>query len=128
MAESSEERVIAGVGRAEAPSWVRAWVAAERANAPTAGLAAGPPHALWFLALWHLLMVLTWVWSGAENVAEDGEVDIQAASVVVRVVACVAELEAEAEPGAEGDLEDMLMDKEDGFENVLDGVVALDGE
>lgn len=67
MAESSEERVIAVVGSTEAPSWVRAAVTAERGTAPKAGLAAGPSHALWFLALWHLLLVLTWVWSGAEN-------------------------------------------------------------
>lgn len=47
-------------------------------------------------------------------------------SAVVHGAACGAELVAEAAPGAEGDLGDMLRDTEDGFENVLDEAVALD--
>lgn len=128
MAGSSEERGIAVVGSAEAPSWLRAWVAAERGRTPTAGPAAGPPRALWFLALWHLLMVSTWVWRGAESGAEDEEEgDRRAASAVARGAACGAELGAEAAPGAGGGWGDMSRDKEDGSGSVLDEAVAPDG-
>lgn len=99
--------MIAVAGSVVAPGWVRALEAAERGSAPRAGQAAGPPHALWFLALWHLLMVWTWALSGAENEAggeEEEEGVGWAASGAVRGAACGAEPEAEAAPGAEGDL------------------------
>lgn len=125
-AGSSEERAIAAVGSAVAPGWLHAWEAVERGSAPRAGLADGPLQALWFLALWHLIMVLSWVWNGDENEAEDEEEDGGwAVSVVVRGVGCGAGLQAEAAHGAAGDWGDMLMGKEDGFGAPVDGAVAL---
>lgn len=112
---------------AAAPGWVHAWEAAEREIAPRAGLTAGPPHALWFLALWHLLTVWTWAWGGAGN--EAGMRDEEgggrwAASAAVHGAACGAGLEAVAATGAEGDSGGTLMGKEDGFVSVLDGTAG----
>lgn len=91
-------------GSVAAPGWVRACEAAERGSAPRAGLAAGPPRALWFLALWHLRAVWTWAWGGAGNeVGEEEGGGGQAASAAVHGATCGAVLEAEAAPGAEGD-------------------------
>ena len=111
MAGSSEERAIAVAGSEAAPGWVPAWGAAERGLAPRAGLSAFPPHALWFLALWHLLTVWTWAWGGAGN--EEG-VGRRAACAAVCGAECGAGLEAKAAPGAEDDLGGMLMGKEGG--------------
>lgn len=116
-----------------APGWVRAWEAAERGIAPRAGLIAGQPCALWFLALWHLLMVWTWAWGGAGNEAGAGDEEAggwRAASAAVRGAACGVGLVAQAVPGAEGDSGGMLKDKEDGFVSALDGTVGggLGGE
>lgn len=112
-------------GSVAAPGWVHALEAAERGSAPRVGLASGPPHALWFLALWHLLMVWTWAWDGAGNEAGDEEGgDGGAANVAEHGVACGAGLQAEAAPGAEGDWEGMLTGREDGFVSVLDGAVG----
>lgn len=117
-------------GSVAAPGLVRAWEAAEREIAPRAGLIACPPHALWFLALWHLLMVWTWALGGAGNEAgargEEKEEagGGQAASEAVRGAACGAELEAEAAPGAEGDSGGTSTGKEDGFASALDGTVG----
>lgn len=114
-------------GSAAAPGWVRAWEAAERGTAPRAALTAGPPHALWFLALWHLLAVWTWAWGGAGSEAgtrDEQEGGGRAVSVAVRGAACVAGLEAGAAPGAEGDLEGTSMGKEDGFGSAPDGTVG----
>lgn len=89
--------MIAVAGSAAVLSWVRAWEAAERGSAPRACLAAGPPRALWFLALWHLRAVWTWTWGGIGNEAgeeEEEEGGKQAASAVVRGAACGAVLEA----------------------------------
>ena len=120
--------MIAVAGSVVAPGSVRAWEAAERATAPRAGLGVGTPHALWFPALWHLTTVLTWVWSDAESETEDEEEGVGwAVSVVVHVVVCEAGLEAEAAPGAAGDLGDMLMGKEGEFESVLEEAATLVG-
>lgn len=112
-------------GSVAAPGWIHAWEAAERETAPRAGLTAGPPHALWFLALWHLLTVWTWAWGGAGNEPEDEEGSGGwAVSAVVRGAACGAGLEAEAAPGAEGDSGGTLMGKEDEFVSVPDGTAG----
>lgn len=114
-------------GSAEAPGWVRAWEAAERGIAPTAGPIAGPPHALWFLALWHLLTVWTWAWGGAGNEAglRDAEAGGgRAASAAVRGAACGAGLEAAAAPGAEGDSGGTSTDKEGGFASAPGGTAG----
>lgn len=117
------EREIAVAGRAVAPGWALAWEAAETGSVPRAGLAAGPPHALWFLALWHLLMVWIWAWSCGENEAVDREEGGGwAASEAVRGAACGAGVEAEAAPGAEGGSGGTSMDKEGGFVSELGGV------
>ncbi len=111
-------------GSAGAPGWARAWGAAERGIAPRAGLISGPPHALWFLALWHLLTVWTWASGGAGSEAgtRGEEVGVgRAESAAVRGAACGAGLEAEAAPGAEGDSGGTWMGKEDGFGSALDG-------
>lgn len=117
-----------------APGWVHAWEAAGRASAPRAGLSVSPPRALWFLDLWHLVMVSTWAWRGAEKEAEDeektGEEEGEeggrwAASAAVRGVACGAGAVTEAASGAEGDWGDMLTGTEDG--SVLGGAAAPGG-
>lgn len=109
-------------GRAVAPGWDLAWEAEEMGSVPRAGLAAGLPHALWFLALWHLLMVWTWAWSGGENEAADGEEwGGWAASAAESGAVCGAGFEAEAAPVAEGGSGDTLMGKEGGSVSVPGG-------
>lgn len=104
MAGSAEERAIAAAGSAAAPGWVRAWEGAEKGTAPRAVLSEVPPHALWFVALWHLLRVWTWASGGSGSEAGDeAAVGTRAACAAVRAAACAAGLGAEAAPGAEGD-------------------------
>lgn len=109
-------------GSGAAPGWVHAWEAAERGSAPRAGLAAGPPHALWFLALWHLLRVWTWTWGGAGSESGDEAVGGGwAVSGAASGAVCGPGLEAGAGLGAEGDLGDRWTGKEDGFVSALGG-------
>lgn len=103
--------------------------AAETGSAPRAGLAAGPPHALWFLALWHLLTAWTWTRGGAGNeagVEEEEEDDRQAASATVSGAAfgAVIETEAASGAGAEGESGDRLTGKEDGSVSAQDGIAG----
>lgn len=90
--------MIAVAGSVAALGWVPAWEAAERGSVPRACLAAGPPRALWFLALWHLRAVWTWTWNGAGSEAGEEEEEEgggrQAASVAVHGAVCGAVLEA----------------------------------
>ena len=120
--------MIAEAGSVVALGWIRAWEAAERGSAPRAGLAAGPPHALWFLALWHLLTAWTWAWGGVGNEAGheeegDGWAASAAASAAVCGAVCGAGLEVEAASGVEDDSVGTLMGTEDGFVCALDGTV-----
>lgn len=95
----------------------------ETGIAPSAGPSVGPPHALWFLALWHLLMVWTWAWGGVENEAgAEGGAGGWAASVV----ACGVVPEAKAEPVAVGDWVGTLTGTEGGFVSAQVG--TADGE
>lgn len=105
-------------------------------SAPRAGPSVSPPRALWFLDLWHLVMVSTWAWSGAESGAEGegktgeeegAEGGGRAASAAVRGVACGAGAVAEAASGAEGDWGDMWTGTEDGSESVPGGAAAQGG-
>lgn len=112
-------------GSAAAPGLVRTWEEAERGIAPRAGLSDVPPHALWFLALWHLLRVRTWAWRGSGNEAEGEQgVGTRAVSAAVRGAVCVAGREAEAAHGAEDDSGGTLTGKEDGFVSAPDEVAV----
>lgn len=126
MAGSSEERAIAAVGSAVAPGWIHTWGVVGRGSVPRVEESACPPHVLWFLVLWHLMMILVWAWSGVGNEAEE-EGGGRAASVAVNGVAYGAGPEAEAARGAGGDSGGTLTGKEDGLESGLDEAVALDG-
>lgn len=127
MAGSFEERAIAVVGSMVAPGWIHTWGVVERGSVPRVEESACPPHVLWFLVLWHLMMILVWAWSGVGNEPEAEEGGGWAVSGAVNGVVCGAGLEAEAVHGAEDDLGDKLTGKEDGLESGLDEAVALVG-
>lgn len=107
------ERTSGVAGRAEAPGSVRASWEVEMDSAPRAGSAVNQPRALWFLALWHLIMVLMWVRCDAGNGAGgEEEVDVGAACAAAHVAGCGAVLGVKAAHVAEGGWEGMWRDKE----------------
>lgn len=93
------ERASGAAGRAEAPGSVHASWAAETGSAPRAGSAVKQPRALWFLALWHLIMVWMWGRCGAGNGAERG---VEGDAAAESVAECGAVLEIKAAHEAEG--------------------------
>lgn len=95
------ERASGAAGRAEAPGSVHASWAAETGSAPRAGSAVKQPRALWFLALWHLTMVLSRGRCGAGSGAE-GEGDAAAVSVAECEAVLAVKAAREAEDGWEG--------------------------
>lgn len=97
------ERATGAAGSAEAPGFVHASWAAETGSAPRAGWVVKQLRALWFLALWHLIMVLTWGRCGAGNGVEGEEVgDGVAVCEAVSVAECGAVLVVKAAHEVEG--------------------------